>query len=71
MIRPSIATGGLPEHQYVYIDSAFCASGPRRWLPAVWFGLVAYTGRAWGCTVLLESGAIYRNLPLHALADRP
>jgi hypothetical protein len=41
-------------------------------LSAVWFGLVSYPGRAWGCTVLLEeSGAIYRNLPLHALAARP
>ena len=41
-------------------------------MSAVWFGLVSYPGRAWGCTVLLEeSGAVFRNLPLHALASRP
>ena len=67
----SVLTSGLPQHQYVYVDSQFCARGPRRWLPCVWFGLVSYPGRAWGCTVLLESGAVYRNLPLHALSARP
>ena len=68
----SVLTGALPQHQYVSVDSQFCARGPRRWLSAVWFGLVSYPGRAWGCTVLLEeSGAIYRNLPLHALSSRP
>lgn len=42
-------------------------------MPAVWFGLVAYPGRMWGCTVMLggdASGAVYRNLPPHALAFR-
>ena len=59
--------GPLPAHQYVYVDPTFVGlSGP--FLPAVWFGLVSYPGRAWGCTVLLESGAVYRNLPPHALA---
>ncbi len=67
----SVLTGALPTHRYVQVDSTFCATGPQRWLPAVWFGLVSYPGRAWGATVLLESGAIYRNLPLHALATRP
>jgi len=33
---------------------------------------VGYPGRTWGCTVLFENGAIYRNLPPHALAfDNP
>lgn len=67
----STLVGGLPLHRYVVVDSTFCARGPRRWLPAVWFGLVSYPGRAWGATVLFESGAIYRNLPLHALAETP
>ncbi len=34
----------------------------------LWFGLHAHVGRAWGCTVMLESGAVYRNLPPHAIA---
>jgi len=34
----------------------------------VWFGLTAIPGRAWGCTVMLKCGALYRGLPLHALA---
>lgn len=71
MSERSTLAGGLPHHLYVQVDSTFCASGPRRWLPAVWFGLVSYPGRAWGCTVMLESGAVYRNLPLHALASVP
>lgn len=65
-------TGPLPQHQYVWIDTQFThreAQTPR-WQPAVWFGLVSYPGRMWGCTVLLESGAVYRALPPHALAFR-
>ena len=36
-------------------------------MPAIWFAITSTPGRAWGCHVLLENGAIYRNLPLHAL----
>jgi hypothetical protein len=61
--------GQLPHHQYVQVDTAFTHKAPEvSSTPAIWFGLVSYPGRAWGCTVLLESGAVYRNLPLHALA---
>ncbi len=60
--------GALPHHHYVWVDSAFTHDAPQGFLPAVWFGLVSVPSRAWGCTVLLESGAIYRNLPPHALA---
>lgn len=59
--------GDLPRHQYVFVDSAFTHESPVGFIPAVWFGLVSYPGRVWGCNVLLESGAIYRNLPPHAL----
>lgn len=58
--------GPLPKHRYVYIEPN--AIGTHDWLPAVWFGLCAYPGRAWGCHVMLESGAVYRNIPLHQLA---
>jgi hypothetical protein len=47
------------------------ALGDHGWLPAVWFGLVSYPGRTWGCHVLLECGAVYRNVPLHVLAHDP
>ena len=61
--------GQLPHHQYVQVDTAFTHKQPDvSSLPAIWFGLVSFPGRAWGCTVLLENGAVYRNLPLHALA---
>ena len=64
--------GQLPHHQYVHVDTAFTHRSPETpSLPAIWFGLVSYPGRAWGCTVLLENGAVYRNLPLHALAHTP
>ena len=63
--------GPLPRHLYVYVDTRFTgrtAECPARYQPAVWFGLVSTPGRMWGCTVLLENGAVYRNLPPHALA---
>lgn len=60
--------GSTPRHHYVYVDSHFTHSQPCGFVPAVWFGLVSYPARAWGCTVLLESGAVYRNLPIHALS---
>jgi hypothetical protein len=61
--------GQLPHHQYVHVDTAFTHRTPETpSIPAIWFGLVSYPGRALGCTVLLENAAVYRNLPLHSLA---
>ena len=61
--------GALPRHLYVFVDTTFThqEKQPFRFVPAVWFGLVSTPGRMWGCTVLLENGAVYRNLPPHAL----
>lgn len=60
--------GSLPRHLYVWIEPN--AIGEHDWLPAVWFGLCAFPGRTWGCHVLLECGAVYRNVPLHQLATK-
>lgn len=60
--------GQLPRHLYVWVDSRFTHKEPVGFIKAVWFGLVSFPGRTWGCTVMLESGAIYRNLPPHAIA---
>jgi hypothetical protein len=60
--------GELPRHIYCYVDSTYTHNEPQGFLPCVWFGLVSYPGRTWGCTVMLESGAIYRNVPAHAIA---
>ena len=62
--------GPLPRHLYVYVDTTFTHREKQkiRYQPAVWFGLTATPGRMWGCTVLLESGAVYRNVPPHAIA---
>jgi hypothetical protein len=47
----------------------FVSDGEKQGLEdAVWFGLTAVPGRAWGCTIMLKCGALYRGLPLHALA---
>lgn len=62
--------GSLPTHRYVWVDTAFTHREPKGFLPAVWFGLTSHPGRMWGCNVLYENGAIYRNVPLHALAHR-
>lgn len=58
--------GPLPHHQYVWIEPN--AIGHHDWLRAVWFGLVCHPGRMWGCHVMLQQGAWYRNVPLHHLA---
>jgi hypothetical protein len=64
------SSGSLPHHQYVYVDTSFI-SREAGWTRAVWFGLNSHPGRAWGLHVLLESGAIYRSLPPHAVAFAP
>ena len=63
----------LPKHQYIRVDSAFTHKNPVGFVPTVWFGISSFHGRVWGCHVLLESGAVYRNLPPHAIAfsDNP
>lgn len=61
-------TGPLPKHLYVYVDSTFTHKEPIGFIPAIWFGLSSWPSRAWGCSVVLESGACYRNLPPNAIA---
>lgn len=58
--------GPLQTHRYVWIEPN--AIGNHDWLRGVWFGLTSFPGRAFGCHVLLECGAVYRNVPLHQLA---
>jgi len=65
-------SGQLPAHQYCLVDQSFISS-QTGFVPCVWFGLVSIPGRAWGCTIMLECGAVYRAVPPHALAfhDQP
>lgn len=58
----------LPHHLYVWVDSTFIRVGRAGFEPAVWFAIRSEPNRAWGCHVMLECGAVYRNLPPHALA---
>jgi hypothetical protein len=60
--------GALPAHQYVWVEPD--AIGRHDWLQGVWFGITSYPGRAFGCHVLFENGAVYRNVPLHQIASR-
>lgn len=61
-------SGQLPHHRYVFVDSSFVSHDSGSRIPAVWFGLVSIPSRVWGCTVMLECGAVYRCLPPHSLA---
>lgn len=63
--------GQLPNHCYIWVDAQFCQNDTTGFIPAVWYGLVSYPDRVWGCTVMLENGAIFRNLPSHAIAFTP
>jgi len=66
-------SGSLPHHVYCLVDRAHTRNSLDGFEPCVWFGLRSYPARAWGCHVMLECGAIVRDLPLHALAhgDKP
>lgn len=60
--------GDIPVHKYCWVDQSFITNGELHGIEkCIWFGIVAYTGRVWGCNVMLESGAIYREVPIHAL----
>lgn len=63
--------GDLPRHHYCFVDSQFTHQVSKGFVPCVWFAVVSYPGRVWGCTVMLECGAVYRNVPAHALAFSP
>jgi hypothetical protein len=63
-------SGQLPHHQYCFVDARFISSRTG-FIPCVWFGLVSIPGRMWGCTIMLECGAVYRAVPPHALAFHP
>jgi hypothetical protein len=65
--------GSLPKHQYVWVDSKFTHKNPSSFVPAVWFGLTSFPGRAWGFNIMFENGAVYRNVPPHAISfsDNP
>jgi hypothetical protein len=64
-------SGSLPHHLYVWADRGFTRRQGQGFEPAVWFGLRSFPGRAWGCHVMLECGAVVRDLPLNALATQP
>lgn len=63
-----MSSRNLPHHLYVYVDSVFIRKDGYGFEPAVWFALRSEPNRAWGCHVMLECGAVYRNLPPHAIA---
>lgn len=61
--------GALPTHRYIWVDSAFTHEEPVGLVEAMWVGLTAIPGRAWGINVILrDGGALYRNIPPHAVA---
>lgn len=64
-------SGDIPAHQYCYVERKYITNGEMNGVePCVWFGIVAYTGRVWGCQIMLKSGAVYREIPIHARRER-
>lgn len=67
----SSSTGNIPGgYRSVLVDSAYTHGTHVGMLDANWFAIEAMPGRCYGATVLLllpEGGAVYRDLPLHAL----
>lgn len=59
----------LPWHVYGLVDKQFLSRGETQgWEKAIWFGITVPASRAVGLTVLLECGAVYRQLPPHSFA---
>lgn len=56
----------LPRHLYCYVERRFLGEGTGL-EPCSWFGLTSLPARAWGLSVLLECGAVYTQVPPHAL----
>jgi hypothetical protein len=63
----------LPRHRYCYvIEAAVHRKGSEeKTIPCVWWGMSATPGRMFGCHILLESGAMVVDVPLHALRHQP
>ena len=63
----------LPRHRYVHVIEAAVHRKGRadKTLPCVWWGMSATPGRMFGCHILLESGAMVVDLPLHVLRHTP
>jgi hypothetical protein len=58
----------LPVHQYVTVSPGLIHDEVQR---GAWFAVQPNMGGVWGGHVLLESGALFRNIPLHALVIGP
>lgn len=64
-------SGDLPKHIYCFVDSKLIRINGKGFEPCVWFAVRSWPGRAWGCHIMLECGALYRDVPPHALAFTP
>lgn len=63
--------GALPAHRYIWVDSRHTHEEPCGLVEAMWVGLTAIPGRAWGINVILrDGGALYRNIPPDGVAFR-
>lgn len=58
----------LPHHLYVHVDNRFLGPDmPEGRTRGIWHGVYSRPGQMLMCHVLLESGAHWSGLPLHAL----
>jgi hypothetical protein len=59
----------LPHHFYVNVDNTFLGPDmPKGFTPAIWHGVYGRPYQLLLCHVLLESGAHWSGLPLHAIS---
>lgn len=65
-------SGALPTHQFILIDSSFTHENPIGWIEGWWTSITSIPGRTWGLNIILrDGGAMYRNLPPHAISFYP
>lgn len=64
-------SGPIPFHIQLWVDMREFTKDQQGMTRAIWFGLSSMPGRAWGLHVMLECGAVYRNVPPHLVAFTP
>jgi hypothetical protein len=61
----------LPFHIYVNIDNRFLGDNmPSGYTPAIWHSVFCRSNQVLMCHVLLESGANWTGLPIHAISTK-
>jgi hypothetical protein len=58
--------GDVARPHYAHVNAHYLNGGHSEWVPCLIYGLSALPGRAWGLSAMMDNGAIFQHLPVHA-----